>query len=760
MSFNLKIFKRKLGILIGVPILTIIASYFLISKIGDRYKSTAQIATGFTTDDAVKLNETPATPFDVSTNFTNIIESMNSVPVLNLVSYRLVIHDLEDEKPFRVFDDSKEKNIIVDEKTLSKALSSFKQKLKEIKPLNLYDPQDQMLFAILKGYGYDAETLSNDLRIQRLENSDFIAVDYVSENPFLSALTVNVLCQEFIRYNKTLKTDRSSESIEFLKTIVDEKKKLLDEKTEALNKFRLNNNVFTHDAETKNKIALITDYELNRDREANTINRLEFSLRKIENTMEVKSKALGKANQQEVLLVNQRILELQRKINELNSSGSESAKSKLPQLRDELQLEMSRLDAISANQKAEDEFKQLEKERDNLKMDLQIAKTNLSSIDQSLRKLKSDVAGSASRQVSTTDLDREVELATSEYINAQDKYNAAKNKSLVIGSSIRQILEGQPSYEPESSQATLIMGLSGAGGLLLSLVGIMVFELMDFTIRIGQRLEKMTGFTNIGSVNFLKDKDFNLREVFNDRNSNKEYEMFSHFLRKLRYEVQSSSGKVFLITSTQVKTGKSFLIVSLSYALSLVHAKVLIIDTNFRHNSLTKALLPRMDSRKLLKKGIVDDDDDDDLMLEEKNRFDDDDDDDRTVDGQVPMKTKPGERDLARNLINRTKFPGVDIIGNVGANDSPSEIMAGRDFKEMIRSLSERYDCVLMEGPALNDYSDSKELIDYADKVIPVFSASTSLNHHDRESIRYFKSINGKLMGSVLNKVQFKHLTY
>src|SRR5688572_10488584 len=122
MNFNLQIFKRRWWILLGIPILTVVASYFLISEIGDRYKSTAQLATGFTTDDAVKLNETPSTPFDVSTNFTNIIESMNSVPVLSLVSYRLVIHDLEDEKPFRVFDDSKEQNIIVDEKALTSAL--------------------------------------------------------------------------------------------------------------------------------------------------------------------------------------------------------------------------------------------------------------------------------------------------------------------------------------------------------------------------------------------------------------------------------------------------------------------------------------------------------------------------------------------------------------------------------------------------------------------------------------------------------------
>ena len=145
-----------------------------------------------------------------------------------------------------------------------------------------------------------------------------------------------------------------------------------------------------------------------------------------------------------------------------------------------------------------------------------------------------------------------------------------------------------------------------------------------------------------------------------------------------------------------------------------------------------------------------------DLMLEENFG-----EDDESEFGQsLPAKTNPGEKDPTRILINRTKFPGVDIIGNIGANDSPSEIMAGRNFKQMIQNLSSRYDCVIMEGPALNDYSDAKELIDYADKVIPVFSASASLNHRDRESIKYFKSINGKLMGTVLNKVQFKYLTY
>ena len=85
--------------------------------------------------------------------------------------------------------------------------------------------------------------------------------------------------------------------------------------------------------------------------------------------------------------------------------------------------------------------------------------------------------------------------------------------------------------------------------------------------------------------------------------------------------------------------------------------------------------------------------------------------------------------------------------------------MAGRDFKEMIANLSEQYDYIFLEGPSINEYSDSKELIDYVDKVIAVFDANTNLNPLDKESISYLKSIKEKYLGSVLNKVQLKDLS-
>jgi uncharacterized protein involved in exopolysaccharide biosynthesis/Mrp family chromosome partitioning ATPase len=720
-----------------------------------QYKSTAQLATGFTTDDAVKLSDQPSNPYDINTNFNNVIESMNSVPVLTLVSYRLVLHDLESDQTFRKFNPNKGDGLIDDEEIIrSKAM--FMDRLEKFKTLNLFDVNDQLLYRILKGYSYDHESLSQNLKIQRLAASDFISIDFVSEDPFLSALTVNTLCQEFIRYNKTLKTDRSSESLEFLENVVREKKKILDQKNQALNNYKVNNNVYNYDAETKSKIELITEYELKRERESADLNAARLSLSSVQSSVDTKRASLGKLNQQETASVAQRIVDIKDEIDRLTAEDAQRNQSRIRQLREELQLESSRLEQVNSNKLNQEELKRLEKDRDDLKLKVEIAEAKVSNLDQSINKLRSEVSGYSSKQANTSDYEREVELASAEYINAQDKYTAAKNKSLVIGSSIRQILEGQPSYEPETSQAPLWLGAVGAGSFMFTLLIMFAISYMDPRIRVSSRLERATGVPNIGSVNALKSRDFNMREIFNDRSTSREYETFSHFLRKIRYEIQSAEGKVFLITSTQVQVGKTFLIISLSYALSLVSKRVLIIDTNFRHNSLTKALLPRGrggENRKLLKKALLFEEEEDELLLEANRSappgFDDDDDDDAL---DHPQQSRNG-------IIHRTRFTGVEIIGNVGGRDSPSEIMAGRDFKEMIKKLSLQYDYVLMEGPALNDYSDSKELIDYADKVIPVFGADMAISQMDRESVNYLKSINGKLMGTVLNNVNLKHLS-
>jgi Mrp family chromosome partitioning ATPase len=358
-----------------------------------------------------------------------------------------------------------------------------------------------------------------------------------------------------------------------------------------------------------------------------------------------------------------------------------------------------------------------------------------------------------------SDLEREVQFASEDYVSVQDKYNTAKNKALVIGSSIRQTLKGQPSYEAEPSKALLLMALAGVGSLVLCIMVVVGVEYLDFSIKMPSRLQRMTGLKSIGSVNLMSKKGFNLRNTFLNNKSDKESEIFVHFLRKLRYEIESSKDKVFLVTSTQIGVGKSFTIISLSYTLSLINKKVLIIDTNFRHNSLTKLLLEKNNSAVLIQKGTFSDNKligngaqngkGQDFVFGEEEKHQSN----NGANKEASISNETG------SIIQNTEFAGVDIIGNIGGKDSPSEILAGRDFKEVIDNLSSKYDYILMEGPSLNEYSDTKELIEYVDRVITVFGAERTLNHLDRESIQYLKSMRDKLLGSVLNRVQLKDLT-
>ncbi|MCG8384273.1 MAG: AAA family ATPase, partial [Cytophagales bacterium] len=187
-------------------------------------------------------------------------------------------------------------------------------------------------------------------------------------------------------------------------------------------------------------------------------------------------------------------------------------------------------------------------------------------------------------------------------------------------------------------------------------------------------------------------------------------------------------------TSTKQGEGKSFLILCLAYSLSLIKKRILIIDTNFKNNSLTELLLAPASMDKLL----------------EANN---------TMSARLLPAGDAGmapDDDFVKNIINRTGHENIDVIGSSVGTSSPSEIFSGRDFRNMLDIVSMNYDYVFMEGPSLNKYPDTKELLAYVDKVIPVFSADSVIKQVDSESIEFLKTLNGQFLGAILNNVETK----
>jgi Mrp family chromosome partitioning ATPase len=170
----------------------------------------------------------------------------------------------------------------------------------------------------------------------------------------------------------------------------------------------------------------------------------------------------------------------------------------------------------------------------------------------------------------------------------------------------------------------------------------------------------------------------------------------------------------------------------MAHVFSLTNKKVLIIDTNFKNNSLTKALLPQIDASRLLSRN--------NRLLEEK----------------TGALSATEDKVNGHEIIYDTEVKGVSIMGNIGGSESPVEVLSGKDFEGLIERLRDKYDYIFLEGPSLNDHSDSKELVEYVDKVIAVFSAESTLNNLDMASIKYLRSIKAKLAGAVLNRVDLR----
>src|SRR5690606_31399315 len=97
----LKIINRYKWILILVPIIAATITYFLVQDMPKEYKSQARISTGLVDPSKQLAMSRSSDYFMQSQQFGNIMEMMTMKKMMSLLSYNLILHDLENPKPFR-----------------------------------------------------------------------------------------------------------------------------------------------------------------------------------------------------------------------------------------------------------------------------------------------------------------------------------------------------------------------------------------------------------------------------------------------------------------------------------------------------------------------------------------------------------------------------------------------------------------------------------------------------------------------------------
>jgi Mrp family chromosome partitioning ATPase/uncharacterized protein involved in exopolysaccharide biosynthesis len=702
----INILKRHKYTLIAVPLLIVAIAYVLVRKLPDVYTSKATLSAGLA-DQSQQLLADKVNLQEEKTNqaFTNLIQMMQMRTVFDQLSYQLIIHDLTTPVPYR-----KPSKLLgtLNADARSHAVAVYTQLYNTRQPLTLSDPDQKGLNDVLISMQYDFAALSKKMKIYRVENSDFISVEFESDSPGLSEVAVNTLCKEFITYYTTLNKENELKSINYLNKLLSSTKDSLNDRMQMLKNFKIQNRVLNLNEQAKSLYAQMADYEtrlevVQKDIEANA-----GALKSIDNKFNNNERQYMDSK---LTLIHQDILSSKQQLNALNDdyikSGFDS--SYLPKI--------NTLKAVLAEQinQSTDKFilnplnakESLIGEKLKLEVSQELAKNSVRSIQAELDRLNKKFDRLVPNEAVVQAYESDISVASQEYLEILNKYNET---SLQYNSGVKvKLIENAGIGEKQPSKKLILVVVSGIISFVFCLLVLFILFYLDNSLQSPVELAEKTDIPVLGHLPILGSSSLDLAELWRN-NGVPAAEDFKNQLRSIRFEIDNdlNGAALVAITSLGAGEGKTMVALSLASAYLMTGKKVLLIDGNFSNNAITQIAQPR-------------------YFIEDY------------LSGKISLPALYAGQ--------------MTVLGNKAGDTSLFEISSEQAILERLSFAKEQYDIVIIETAGLHLLNKSKEWLKVSDKAVGVFQANKSLSGDEKQEVKYLQSIRTKFVGWVMNKL-------
>jgi succinoglycan biosynthesis transport protein ExoP len=730
-----KVLLRKKWIIGSLSFLAVVAAFFFLRNKKEVFKSQAQYSTGFTAEKVRMVDGSSGIDiYTADMKFNNVIETFKSPKVINAIAYKLLFHDLVN--PATAYIKLSEKNkasALYKSVNRDTAIAILREAIIQNKLLFSNTEKEKSLIEYFKLYGYDYDNIRSHLLIERVGRTDYLNITFWSENPNLSALVVNAMGDEFLNYYKNLISQRSKENADEIKTMVTSQQNNID----SLGKLLYNEKVKqgSIDPVSLSTSAMETVKELEsrlaeeKSKQNEHLNRKTYLVEWLKILQTRLTSTGGSVSNDEVIaLVNKKnnlVAELAKK------GGTDlELEKQISDLRAEIDIKSSLVSSRKDNgtkNKEIDDIKNKINEEDAL---LTAANSTIEDYTARIRKY-TNMANSApvGSDVTINALKSKLDIENAMMSTVTEKYYKAEG--LVKDDPTTNFIQtavGQPALGPESKKTMMTMLLSGMSMFFLSSVIFLLLEVFDPRAKTPTLFSKQVKLHLAGILNDIPIKKATEQEILMTDYLGKKYArqiFYKNNIRKLRYQLLNSPNKICLITSTQKQVGKTSVIESLAASLLLSKKRVMILDLNFGNNTITQKHYPPV---------LIQD-------IGEIVKYD------------IPLKNQQLLRDTE-------SIDGLHIIGCREGNYTPSEALHNIDLERFLKLLKDEFDFILIEGAALNDFADSRELAVYAEEVFTVFSATLPVSQEDNKSIQFINSLGEKNKGAILNNVRLENINF
>jgi capsular exopolysaccharide synthesis family protein len=548
------------------------------------------------------------------------------------------------------------------------------------------------------------------LEVTAKKESRVISIQFTSKNPLIAADVPNTIIDLYLKQQTNSKLDETKRATEWLNQQVADLQQQVKTSETAVEEFRKNSGMvhgkdgvllLQQISEVSSQLILAKTQRSEANARFQNVQSRTHNLGGTDSANEVlQSELIQKLRSEEA--------DIQRKLAELSTEYGRKHPKML-----NLSAELSTLQAKIQGE--------VGKVVNGLANESSISNSRVAMLQKNLDDLKTQVVANNSENVQLNALEREAEAnrnllntftARFKETSTQEDLKALQPDAKVISHADIEAEATFPKKKP-----MFIVGVVGSG-----IIALMVAFLLEYFIpgiRSTEQAERLLSLPALGIVPLVKGS---AGKSPTNYITEQPKSALVEAINSLRWNlgIQSNPNnpnKVFLITSTKAKEGKTTTAVCLAKMIALAGKKVILIDADAYGQGI-RLLFGLSESP-----GLVD------LFSKE---------------------------DVLSDVIWTDPKTGIDIIRNGKRSASSSDHLASKEFSELLADLKGRYDAVIIDSPAIMTASDALILAKKVDATVFVTKWASTKQEAIQWALKKLISTQGNVAGILLSMVDTK----
>ena len=270
---------------------------------------------------------------------------------------------------------------------------------------------------------------------------------------------------------------------------------------------------------------------------------------------------------------------------------------------------------------------------------------------------------------------------------------------------------------PSGPRLVLNLALALLAGLILAALAVLGLEQIDEGIRNPNDVRNVLDIPLLGVVPISDDSP--LVEIQDPKSSLSE--AYFSIRSTLAFATNHGIPSSLCVTSTKPGEGKSTSAYSLAEILSRTGKRVLLIDGDLRSPSMHEFFsLPNEMGLSNLLAGV----------------------------------------ELSEHAYTKIPRHGVTVMTTGPVPPNPSELLSSDKFADLLSTLQERFDCIIIDAPPVLGLADAPLIGRAAEAILFVVEAGVTSRRAAQEATRRLSAVGGNLVGAVVTKLQSSRIGY